>query len=55
MATTRLLTIEEFLALDWPENGSLELVRGEVVYVPSAGTPHNWTRWQASEPRFLLS
>lgn len=42
MTTTQLLTLEEFLALDWPVSGSLELVRGEVVFVPSAGTPHNW-------------
>lgn len=42
MAITQLRTLEEFLALDWPEDGrKRELVRGEVVEVPTPGGPHN--------------
>lgn len=42
MTTTQLLTLDEFLALDWPEDGrKRELVRGEIVEVPMPGGPHN--------------
>jgi Uma2 family endonuclease len=39
--STKRLTIEEFLALPDPQEGSkMELVRGRVVIVPPASTPH---------------
>ncbi len=43
MVVKQLLTLDEFLAQRWPEDGrKRELVRGEVVEVPMPGGPHNW-------------
>lgn len=39
----KLLTLEAFEAIEWPEDGrKRELVRGEVVEAPMPGGPHNW-------------
>ncbi len=41
--TTRLLTLEQFEMIYWPEDGrKRELVCGEVVEEPMPGGPHTW-------------
>ncbi len=45
MTTTQLRTLDDYMTLDWPEDGrKLELVRGEVIEVPSPGTWHGYVQ-----------
>lgn len=44
--TTDLLTLDDYMTLDWPEDGrKLELVRGEVVEVAAPGAWHGHIRF----------